>query len=40
MDGEPFAEATDGEGTRNTLWRVADPEQIAALQAALAERSC
>ena len=36
MDGEPFAEATDGEGTRNTLWRVADPEQIAALQAALA----
>ena len=37
MDGEPFAEATDGEGTRNTLWRVADPEQIAALQAALAD---
>ena len=31
--GEPFAEATDDEGTRNTLWRVADPEQIAALQA-------
>jgi uncharacterized protein (DUF1015 family) len=37
MDGEPFAEATDGEGTRNTLWRLADPEQIAALQAALAD---
>jgi uncharacterized protein (DUF1015 family) len=37
MHGEPFAEATDGEGTRNTLWRVADPEQIAALQAALAD---
>ena len=37
MGGEPFAEATDGEGTRNTLWRVADPEQIAALQAALAD---
>jgi uncharacterized protein (DUF1015 family) len=37
MDAEPFAEATDGEGTRNTLWRVADPEQIAALQAALAD---
>jgi uncharacterized protein (DUF1015 family) len=37
MDGGPFAEATDGEGTRNTLWRVADPEQIAALQAALAD---
>ena len=37
MSGEPFAEATDGEGTRNTLWRVADPEQISALQAALAD---
>ena len=35
--GEPFAEATDGEGTRNTLWRVSDPEQIAALQAGLAD---
>ncbi len=35
--GEPFAEVTDGEGTRNTLWRVSDPEQIAALQAALAD---
>src|SRR5918995_4696804 len=35
--GEPFAEATDHEGTRNTLWRVADPERIAALQAALAD---
>jgi uncharacterized protein (DUF1015 family) len=35
--GEPFAEATDHEGTRNTLWRVADPESIAALQAALAD---
>jgi uncharacterized protein (DUF1015 family) len=35
--GEPFAEASDGEGTRNTLWRVSDPEQIAALQAALAD---
>jgi len=34
---EPFAEATDHEGTRNTLWRVADPEPIAALQAALAD---
>ena len=31
--GEPFAEVTDHEGTRNTLWRVADPERIAALQA-------
>jgi uncharacterized protein (DUF1015 family) len=35
--GEPFAEVTDSEGTRNTLWRVSDPEQIAALQAALAD---
>ncbi len=37
MLGEPFAEATDGAGTHNTLWRMADPEQIAALQAALAD---
>jgi uncharacterized protein (DUF1015 family) len=35
--GEPFAEAVDGEGTRNTLWRMGDPEQIATLQAALAD---
>ena len=35
--GEPFAETTDHEGTRNTLWRVSDPESIAALQAALAD---
>jgi len=34
---EPFASATDHEGTRNTLWRVADPDQIAGLQAALAD---
>src|SRR5215213_1598601 len=37
MSGEPFAEASDGDGTRHTLWRVADPEQIAALQAPLAD---
>ena len=37
MGAEPFAEVADGEGTHNTLWRVADPEQIAALQAALAD---
>jgi uncharacterized protein (DUF1015 family) len=37
MSGERFAEAADHEGTRNTLWRVADPEHIAALQAALAD---
>jgi uncharacterized protein (DUF1015 family) len=35
--GEPFAAANDHEGTRNTLWRVSDPESIAALQAALAD---
>jgi uncharacterized protein (DUF1015 family) len=34
---EPFAEAADDEGTRNTLWRIGDPDQIAALQGALAD---
>jgi uncharacterized protein (DUF1015 family) len=34
---EPFAEVADGEGTRNTLWRIADPDRIAALQGALAD---
>jgi uncharacterized protein (DUF1015 family) len=34
---EPFAAATDHEGTRNTLWRVAAPEAVAGLQAALAD---
>ena len=34
---EPFAEVTDDEGTRNTLWRVSDPDRIAALQGALAD---
>jgi uncharacterized protein (DUF1015 family) len=33
----PFASATDHEGTVNTLWRVADPDRVAALQAALAD---
>jgi uncharacterized protein (DUF1015 family) len=37
MSGERFAEVGDDEGTRNTLWRLADPESIAALQAALAD---
>jgi uncharacterized protein (DUF1015 family) len=36
LDGEPFAGAVDHEGTRQTLWRVTDPDRIAALQAALA----
>jgi uncharacterized protein (DUF1015 family) len=34
---EPFADATDDEGTRNVLWRIAEPERIAALQSALAD---
>ena len=32
---EPFADVTDHEGTRNSLWRVADADGIAALQGAL-----
>jgi uncharacterized protein (DUF1015 family) len=32
-----FAELIDDEGTRNSLWRVADPESVAALQGALAD---
>src|SRR3954465_11726120 len=34
---EPFAEVTDDEGTRNTLWRVSDPDRIAAPPGALAD---
>src|SRR5215210_5890356 len=34
---EPFATVTDTEGTENVLWRVGDPEQVAALQTALAD---
>jgi uncharacterized protein (DUF1015 family) len=34
---DAFARVTDGEGTENTLWRVADPDRIAALQGALAD---
>ena len=33
---EPFAEVEDHEGTRNMLWRIADPDHIALLQGALA----
>src|SRR5687767_5276175 len=36
-EGAPFAEVTDQEGTRNSLWRVADPDGMAALQGALAD---
>jgi uncharacterized protein (DUF1015 family) len=31
----PFAEVTDDDGTTNRLWRVGDPNAIAAVQAAL-----
>ncbi len=34
---DAFAEAADGEGTQNALWRVADPDRIAALQGAVAD---
>jgi uncharacterized protein (DUF1015 family) len=34
IQGEPWAETVDDEGTRNQLWRVADGEAIAAVQAA------
>jgi uncharacterized protein (DUF1015 family) len=36
-EAEPFAEVTDHESTRNSLWRIADPDSIAALQGALAD---
>jgi uncharacterized protein (DUF1015 family) len=35
--GEPFADVTDHEGTRNALWRVADADTVASLQGALAD---
>ena len=38
MRGEPDAEAHDGEGTLNRVWRVADASAIEAVQAALASR--
>jgi uncharacterized protein (DUF1015 family) len=34
---DPFAEVADHEGTRNSLWRLADPDSIAALQGAVAD---
>ena len=36
-DGEPWATATDDEGTVNTLWRIADPDRIAAVESVLAD---
>jgi uncharacterized protein (DUF1015 family) len=37
VEGEPYASAADHEGTGNALWRVSDPDLIAALQTALAD---
>ncbi len=36
-EGKPWGEATDEDGTRNRLWRVAEPARITAAQAILAE---
>jgi uncharacterized protein (DUF1015 family) len=33
----PFATATDSDGTRNSLWRIGEPELIAELQGAAAD---
>jgi uncharacterized protein (DUF1015 family) len=35
LDGEPFADVTDDDGTRHRMWRVADPDTVAAVTAAL-----
>jgi uncharacterized protein (DUF1015 family) len=35
LDGEPFADVTDPDGTRHRLWRVADPEAVDAVTRAL-----
>jgi uncharacterized protein (DUF1015 family) len=34
---EPFGEVTDADGTHNRLWRVTDPDAIAAVQAAICD---
>jgi len=36
-EGEPFADVTDDDGTRHRLWRVADPDAIRDVQAALTD---
>jgi uncharacterized protein (DUF1015 family) len=36
LDGAPYGELTDGDGTAHRLWRVADPAAIAAVREALA----
>ena len=33
----PFGEVTEADGTRNRLWRIADPQAIATVQAAMAD---
>jgi uncharacterized protein (DUF1015 family) len=35
LDGEPFADVTDPDGTRHRLWRVAHPAAVDAVTAAL-----
>ncbi|MDQ3675704.1 MAG: DUF1015 domain-containing protein [Actinomycetota bacterium] len=36
-EDKPFGEATDADGTHNRLWRIADPDAIAAVQEAVAD---
>src|SRR5215212_6425033 len=35
LEGEPFADVTDPDGTRHRLWRVADPAAVEGVTAAL-----
>jgi uncharacterized protein (DUF1015 family) len=35
LEGEPFADVTDPDGTRHRVWRVADPATIEAVQQAV-----
>jgi uncharacterized protein (DUF1015 family) len=37
QQSEPFGEVTEPDGTRNRIWRIADPDTIATVQAALAD---
>jgi uncharacterized protein (DUF1015 family) len=37
LDGRPWGEQTDDDGTANRLWRITDPEAIETVQAALAD---
>jgi uncharacterized protein (DUF1015 family) len=38
LEGGPWAEVTDGDGTVHRLWRVADPAAAEAVRAALADK--